>query len=792
MKFLKNNNFENILIKIIIIAGFILSGYQFFYNRSLWFDEAADANNIINRTHLALLKPLDFKVIAPILFIQIEKIFSELIPDTELGLRLFPLLCFFVSVLLFVRIVKIIHSNYFTIILSILLFIFNLNLIYYSSELKQYMSDVLILTAIYYLILREYKDEKLKYYYLGIAGAVSIFLSNIAPIILFTVFIYLLYNYFKNKNNKYFFLSLSISALWGILFLVYFYSFIYNNPVRGELVESWSNSFLPLNPFSVEFYRFILDKGKMIGSNFFQLRSNIGVIVLYLFIIIGYVFMFRKKRYDLMIITVIPILLHLLSSGLKLYPFGARLLLYNFPLIIIICSFGFDLLYVQFFSKFKIEHIRIILISIALLKFGFLTSGLPIQHQEVKKSLEYMESKYIKGDKLYLYSNAKQAYNYYQKIHKTNNSQIVIKGRYIFSEEDMQKKGMSNCAKYFIDDFKNFNGRYWLLFTYFNKDIHPYIIKALDSLGYRRLDEYKAYHSSIYLYDFNRQWQYSNGPYGGMRITCLETRGSNIFAGTKEGGIFLSTDNGGSWTSRNNGITNTHVTSIAINGANVLAGTAGGGVFLSRNNGASWTAKNNGLNSQNIHSIIIKGSNIFAGTDRGIYLSTNEGESWTARNNGLNKTDVYALTSGGSNIFAGTAGAGEGRGGIFLSTDNGLSWKPVNSGLNKSNVYSLVISRGNIFAGTDGGVFLSTNNGATWIAKNYGMINVNVHSIIVNGENIFVGTDGGVFLSTNNGRKWNAMNEGLKDCQINSLAISRTNIFAGTLNSGVWKRIDIF
>ncbi len=43
------------------------------------------------------------------------------------------------------------------------------------------------------------------------------------------------------------------------------------------------------------------------------------------------------------------------------------------------------------------------------------------------------------------------------------------------------------------------------------------------------------------------QWVQTNGPYGGM-INSFAVSGTNLFAGTGGGGVFLSTNNGTSWT----------------------------------------------------------------------------------------------------------------------------------------------------------------------------------------------------------------------------------------------------
>ncbi|MBN2037943.1 MAG: DUF1565 domain-containing protein [Chitinispirillaceae bacterium] len=152
----------------------------------------------------------------------------------------------------------------------------------------------------------------------------------------------------------------------------------------------------------------------------------------------------------------------------------------------------------------------------------------------------------------------------------------------------------------------------------------------------------------------------------------------------------------------NTGLTNLDVRTLAVSGTNIFAGTWDGGVFLSTNNGANWTAVNNGLTNLIIQSLAAIGSNLFAGTDGGgVFLSTDNGASWTAANNGITDLDIRALAVSGSSLFAGTNS-----GGVFLSTDNGASWSAVNTGLNgyrARQILTLAASSTHLFAGTYGG-----------------------------------------------------------------------------------------
>jgi hypothetical protein len=304
------------------------------------------------------------------------------------------------------------------------------------------------------------------------------------------------------------------------------------------------------------------------------------------------------------------------------------------------------------------------------------------------------------------------------------------------------------------------------------------------------------------------QWVQTHGPYHGD-VFCFAVSGTNLFAGTYGGGVFLSTNNGTSWSAASSGLTNTDVRAFTVSGTNLFAGTLGG-VFLSTNSGTSWSAASTGLTSKLVSALAISpapggagqrldsssGTNLFAGTyGDGVILSTNNGTSWSAASTGLTNTSVLALAVSGTNLFAGTEW-----GGVFLSTNNGTSWSAASTGLMNTYVRALAVSPAsggagstNLFAGTSGGVFLSTNNGTSWTAASTGLTDIDVSALVVSGTNLFAGvastlrSSSIVFLSTNNGTSWTAASTGLTNPSVNTFAVSGTNLFAGTAD-GVWRR----
>jgi hypothetical protein len=289
------------------------------------------------------------------------------------------------------------------------------------------------------------------------------------------------------------------------------------------------------------------------------------------------------------------------------------------------------------------------------------------------------------------------------------------------------------------------------------------------------------------------QWLKTTCPVGSAKLAVMR---SNLFAGTYDFGIFLSTDSGKSWTAVNSGLPeNPKVWSLAVKDTDIFIGTDGNGVYLSRNCGVSWTVVSTGLPTNAcVHALVIQGLNIFAGTwGDGIYLSSNNGTSWTACNGGRPDT-VISLGVNGINIYAGARNSG-----VFFTTNNGNNWIVANGGLppnNRNEVWSFASMGSNIFAGTAlNGVFISTNNSTNWATVNSGLRDTNIISLIVNGTYLFAGTlgsskSGSIFLSTNNGASWQEVNTGLPTDVSNlvwSLALMGSNLYAGC-SDGVWRR----
>jgi hypothetical protein len=495
---LKKYSIEKIVVALLLVAGVLLSLFQFLYNRSLWFDEAMLALNIINKNAFELLKPLDYDQVAPILFLLIEKLFSIILPNTEYGLRLFPLLCFWASLYFFYKIVKMQLNNIYAVIMALSLFVSNFMFIYYSGEVKQYMVDVFVLLFTFYFVLKDYKKEEHKFYILGAIGIFAIFLSNVAPIILFTCGLYLFYDELfvtKRKRIRY---LLIVFAVWLGVFSVYYCLFIYAHPAREYMVKYWSfvNAFLPHNSVK-DFLTFLIAILKMLVRDLYVHHLYVHRLIIrffvFLFLTVGVICLFWYKKVKLTILICTPLLLHLFLSTFQMYPFSYRLILYIFPGIIIICSIGFGYI-TKIFANFRNEKIR----HLAVFVKPFIALAIPILFcssqynfpyliENSRESIKYVRENIKEDESIYVYYFVVPVFKYYNDIGFINIKTCIIEGKY-------------NTPHLYTGNMReldNLHGKNWLLF-----DDKTIMINHIDSLGHRKIKEFKTKGASAYLYDF--------------------------------------------------------------------------------------------------------------------------------------------------------------------------------------------------------------------------------------------------------------------------------------------------
>ena len=136
---------------LILVGGFLRVA-RYAEGRSLWYDEAAVALNIVDRPYSALFGRLDFQQGAPPGFLLAEKLAVEILGRGEYALRLLPLLFALASLPLFHALARRLLPPA-AATLALALFALSEPLVRYSAQLKQYSTDVAFALALALLAL---------------------------------------------------------------------------------------------------------------------------------------------------------------------------------------------------------------------------------------------------------------------------------------------------------------------------------------------------------------------------------------------------------------------------------------------------------------------------------------------------------------------------------------------------------------------------------------------------------------------------------------------------------------
>jgi 4-amino-4-deoxy-L-arabinose transferase-like glycosyltransferase len=480
---------SNRLPWLIICLGIVLRFAQYLFNRSLWLDESFLALNITNRSFSELVQSLDYYQGAPVGFSMLERLAVQVFGNSEYALRLFPLLSGVISLFLFYGVAKqCIKPKAVPIALG--LFAISDPLIYYSSEVKQYSSDVaialLLFLVTFHILARELTAPRIALF--GVLGATAIWVSYPSVFILAGVGVSLT-SFYLGKRDWVRIGSLSIAySLWALSFVVLYFVSLRSLSSNKVLLDYWSNAFLPFPP--LDFSWFI--------NTFFGIFENPAGLSLSgiaaLTFLIGCISMFFEKR-ERFFALISPALLTLLASGFQKYPFKGRLLLFIVPSLLLLIAEGAG--QIRDRTRHNSTVIGTVLMGLLFLHPLYFASHRlvrPRTKEEIKPVISYVREHKQDEDVLYLYYASQYAFKYYS-------------GRYGFNDSDyIVGVGSDNWRDYISDlDKLCGNKRLWLLFSHTSKqEKERFFLAYLDSVG-TRLDSFKSAGAAVYLYDLSEE-----------------------------------------------------------------------------------------------------------------------------------------------------------------------------------------------------------------------------------------------------------------------------------------------
>ncbi|RJO60641.1 hypothetical protein C4544_04845 [candidate division WS5 bacterium] len=523
-EFLRQLFASNKLVWAVIAFGIVFRIAPYLYNRSLWIDEANITGSILG-SFSDIFNPSvtdpdylgHWKSSSPLGFFIIEKLMVLQFGDTEYALRLFPLLCGIISLILFYLVArKYIKPQ--AVPVALALFAVSDTLIYYSSEVHSYSTEIAI--ALLLLLAAAYIQSKnstlIHFVLFGITGGVVVWFSNSAIFILAGIGASLfLFSFLRKQWTRAVNLSIAY-LLWAVGFLSYYFIYV-GNINKGPIVEQWKaeNAFMPFPPLSPSDLAWYIDTFfSMLAKptlTILQSASMMAVGGMAAFaLIIGCISICSEKK-EKFFILISPMFFALLASGLHLYPFLERTLLFLAPSFMLFIAEGAG--EIRDRTKSSSPVIGIVFICL-LLSYPLLSAinhsfNKPIVREDVKPVLSHVRENWQEGDMVYLHYGSKPAFKYYAKRYSFKENDYIV-GAYAGDKNDFFNFSVDYLKKYTddLDKLRSYK-RVWILFAHNpppragirDESFFEYYLNSIGT----KLDYFKSIDSAVYLYDFSGQ-----------------------------------------------------------------------------------------------------------------------------------------------------------------------------------------------------------------------------------------------------------------------------------------------
>jgi hypothetical protein len=484
---------ENIIVAIILLAGFVLRIRQYLTGRSLWLDEAMLSLNIVNRNWEELFRPLDYDQGAPIGFLLVEKIFNLLLGRNEFALRLFPLLVGLVSLWMFYILLK-----HFTggsgLLIPFALFALNPRLIYYSSEVKQYIMDVAVTVAL--LLFAAWLFGRLSRKGLGVlslAGILALWFSHPSLFVLSGIGVALFFSCLQKRD----FAELRLVSGMGILWLanVGLLYFLTLGNLRGNayMHEYWQDAFAPMPPWA-DWNWYLTGFAKNMDTHFAITHAPW---VVFAMMLAGWIILLRHNRPSGIMLAGI-LFSTLLASSLELYPSLERMTLFLIPIGLLLIGKALTTIH-QRLRAYPIVSIPVLLTVCAFLFYGALPRTFeqfasPKYFEHIRPTMEYLQATWQTGDEIFLSNGAVPAFEYYAPMYGLEYAPYTSGRRDDYENPDTILDRLEPLKS---------KRRLWILMSHvyekgdFNEK--DFLLDNLDQIGQRRR-EFREPGTSVYLY----------------------------------------------------------------------------------------------------------------------------------------------------------------------------------------------------------------------------------------------------------------------------------------------------
>jgi hypothetical protein len=329
---------QRVLLFASVALGIALRLVHYVGNRAPWTDELLLLQSLYTRSFSGLLSNLDSAQMAPLGWLWAVKACIEFGGHNMFAARFVALVCGMTAFLLFARICWV-RLPISAAVFAIYAFAVFEPLIYFSAEVKQYGTDLLVAVgalALFFCLRGRDSWGFRHYIFLAGFGVVTVWLSHPAPVLLAALGVTLLVDRLKIMKRRDLLVLLLIGVFWMLSFAATFYLALSDTAVMAVKRElAFPGRYMPLLPKSeADIFWYYEAVGWLFESVGFVLTGLAAI-----FFLAGFTSCWQTDRL-LSIALVLPLLLILLISAAHLYPFWHRLLLFLAPALLMLTALG--------------------------------------------------------------------------------------------------------------------------------------------------------------------------------------------------------------------------------------------------------------------------------------------------------------------------------------------------------------------------------------------------------------------------------------------------------------------
>ncbi|MFO0952045.1 MAG: hypothetical protein U0835_13020 [Isosphaeraceae bacterium] len=337
-------------VEVLVVLGALLRLEGWILGRGTWLDENSLLGNFVGRTASNLFRPFVGTQLAPAGFFVLEWWLGRVLGDNRYVYRLFPLVCGIVALALFDMLARR-ATRPGAVWVAVVLFAVSGDLVYYSSEIKPYSTDVFFAVAVTLAGVMQLRTELTRGRALGLAllGAAAVWMSFPSALVLGGVGLVLLADAASRRDFGRLARLAAVCLVWSISFAGAYRTARNMLGYGGRLGMNafWAFAFPPWPPQSVREALWPVRRGLFLFVNPLDHLEPFGPWVAsapaILCAAVGFVSLARRDSRALAML-VLPIVLALGVAYPRLYPFHGRLVLFLAPALILLIAEGADVI----------------------------------------------------------------------------------------------------------------------------------------------------------------------------------------------------------------------------------------------------------------------------------------------------------------------------------------------------------------------------------------------------------------------------------------------------------------